>query len=1215
MSSPDHTHVGYHLGRGTSRHALTEETQEVQLPKSLRLEMTHHLIMGGNVCEAQAGQFNLRDKISSLFKNVKSSALKLKGELFGPGIVVANTKMEQKPVFLKSDGETKSNRPTYAGSWPRRLVLRCVTAAGADLGKRSPHTAASYDSHAMSELLDGYSSVSLDERFKMQTINLDVSGWSPNFLLKAIVAIYTILLSLFTLPFSNLLYVRFSGFGGSLSGEGVASESCPMGGWQPSLDHLIHAAYLTSALADIWLTPKKKRKRSTKALRCAEVWVNVQIDDAVIQSIYGPRYTDQRNAASDVLSFSPAEWRKNHESYMVQGGFLGLLYDHRFALQGPDIARASKVSWKDSEKANKLLLRQIRSYHAARMATLSSAKTTTRNFLFLNIAITRGVVIRKSLSTLLSVLGTLPRYGETYLDTLARADGGLLSARDLGAYPTTVALASALLHATALPGSRMTMQESTCYILSLAAHQSLGGMSLLPPSVIYYGGYVSPAESLASWVAMGSSSQTAMNYINRRSPFFFRTQDVSTAIETATHVTQLLLAFHLRSMRTFSASMRERIVHALDNESACWSVRDHIEPPIKEITRRKVSEIVHPDLICKSQELRELMKDIICLSEEPVDGRVMSAIYFSITRACSPSAPLVENCPRVLNALMHRREQEAAYALMTKQLERIRKHLFELTGKVMAEEFPFNEPFTQKNVVQAILIQEKEVNLCRLHATPWNLLIRVHGAVDDCSQALGCVRVDSRYFEAGLECGKCLSNLTAKGKRFSIKPKRLEQIEPASLPFADEVQLLLEGLALAHNAEMRSLCLSALKLLRGPAAESIAQESSRILHRSRLLGGASQKGRIYPASFPQLLACARTDFYFAEETADRLPVKGFDPAALKAAMVTRALSFSVASYIKRGPTEVTLWFSYNKPYLEFSETEMSSLTAKKFPFVGEALYSGEIDGVVVRDARSESTSKNQMVKKFDFACLKAYNGTTQTWKDTVLDAAAASVSWFAHRQSESAKALRTIQRLVGTLNVSPLPKSAKSTAKVLMRSMATLADNAQDSAVTDAMIETVANVITSFRGAMGEMMRAVVEGEETSSVDFSDSKSRAFASDPSFDSFCRLLKKRRSNKARLDHVPMEAEDSRILDEDFNLDDVCFGDEDELGVKKTEGVKRKLGPLRYKKKKDRRKAKISSLLRWPNYKGSSVKTRKHLGMLRSKHLRRKLMLANPHKSRY
>lgn len=110
--------------------------------------------------------------------------------------VIASTKMEQKPVFEKPENKgIKSHRPTYAGAWPRRMILRCISAAAASLAKRGPHTAASYDAHSMSELLDGYATCSLDNRMTIQTINLDVSGWSPNFLLVTITYIYMVLLS------------------------------------------------------------------------------------------------------------------------------------------------------------------------------------------------------------------------------------------------------------------------------------------------------------------------------------------------------------------------------------------------------------------------------------------------------------------------------------------------------------------------------------------------------------------------------------------------------------------------------------------------------------------------------------------------------------------------------------------------------------------------------------------------------------------------------------------------------------------------------------------------------------------------------------------------------------------------------------------------------------------------------------------------------------
>jgi len=159
LTSPGFTHIGYHLGRGTSRHVSVEETQRNKLPKQLRLEMTHHLLLGGNVQEVSSGTRNLRDSIQRIFSYVGTVVRKVTG-IFGPGVVIASTKMEQKPVFEKPENKgIKSNRPTYARAWPRRIILRCITAAAPSFAKRGPHTAASY-------------------------------GWSPNFLLVTITYIY-----------------------------------------------------------------------------------------------------------------------------------------------------------------------------------------------------------------------------------------------------------------------------------------------------------------------------------------------------------------------------------------------------------------------------------------------------------------------------------------------------------------------------------------------------------------------------------------------------------------------------------------------------------------------------------------------------------------------------------------------------------------------------------------------------------------------------------------------------------------------------------------------------------------------------------------------------------------------------------------------------------------------------------------------------------------
>ena len=82
LTSPGFTHIGYHLGRGTSRHVSVEETQQNKLPKQLRLEMTHHLLLGGNVQEVSSGTRNLRDSIQKIFSYVGTVVRKVTG-IFG----------------------------------------------------------------------------------------------------------------------------------------------------------------------------------------------------------------------------------------------------------------------------------------------------------------------------------------------------------------------------------------------------------------------------------------------------------------------------------------------------------------------------------------------------------------------------------------------------------------------------------------------------------------------------------------------------------------------------------------------------------------------------------------------------------------------------------------------------------------------------------------------------------------------------------------------------------------------------------------------------------------------------------------------------------------------------------------------------------------------------------------------------------------------------
>ena len=159
------------------------------------------------------------------------------------------------------------------------------------------------------------------------------------------------------MAWQGLSYVyRFGGFGAPVAGQGVATQSCPMG-WQPSLDHFLHAAYLAGAVADVWLLKPKgsKQKRGIRAFRRVEVMINVQKDDAVIQSLWGPKHVCQKNASADILSFTPGEWRRNHGDFLVQGSFMNMIQPEWFTLQGPDVSKASITSKKDAEKGNFLL--------------------------------------------------------------------------------------------------------------------------------------------------------------------------------------------------------------------------------------------------------------------------------------------------------------------------------------------------------------------------------------------------------------------------------------------------------------------------------------------------------------------------------------------------------------------------------------------------------------------------------------------------------------------------------------------------------------------------------------------------------------------------------------------------------------------------------------------------------------------------------------------
>lgn len=71
--------------------------------------------------------------------------------------------------------------------------------------------------------------------------------------------------------------------------HGAASEACPMG-WLPSLDHLLHSAYIAAEIADVLRRKKRRVRRKTKhiirALKSAAYsWV-VQIDDAAVSIVW-----------------------------------------------------------------------------------------------------------------------------------------------------------------------------------------------------------------------------------------------------------------------------------------------------------------------------------------------------------------------------------------------------------------------------------------------------------------------------------------------------------------------------------------------------------------------------------------------------------------------------------------------------------------------------------------------------------------------------------------------------------------------------------------------------------------------------------------------------------------------------------------------------------------------------------------------------------------
>ena len=177
-----------------------------------------------------------------------------------------------------------------------------------------------YSSHDMEAQIGEVATQQLDPGIIVRSVSLDVSGWY----------------SCTQEPTCH----------------GAASEACPMG-WLPSLDHLLHSAYIAAEIADVLWRKKRRVSRKTKhiirALKSAAYsWV-VQIDDAAV-SIVWPLTKSYSNSFSTVDCL---------HSTSIRNGEFATFNTKTLSYRGPLFSQKYAISEKLAKDASRYLLSSI----------------------------------------------------------------------------------------------------------------------------------------------------------------------------------------------------------------------------------------------------------------------------------------------------------------------------------------------------------------------------------------------------------------------------------------------------------------------------------------------------------------------------------------------------------------------------------------------------------------------------------------------------------------------------------------------------------------------------------------------------------------------------------------------------------------------------------------------------------------------------------------
>ena len=170
--------------------------------------------------------------------------------------LIGITEFENAFVYSSKLEQKATPRPIYAADFELRELLRLFAVAATDLASQMPRIDVTYDVAAKAKATSASQAVEPNET---RYINLDISGWSPNFKRSPHIRRVRMVadLSAPCLPRGLLaiaiarvtLIFRHGNFRETLMDEGSSVEGFPMG-WSPSADSIIHAPLISRALAE-----------------------------------------------------------------------------------------------------------------------------------------------------------------------------------------------------------------------------------------------------------------------------------------------------------------------------------------------------------------------------------------------------------------------------------------------------------------------------------------------------------------------------------------------------------------------------------------------------------------------------------------------------------------------------------------------------------------------------------------------------------------------------------------------------------------------------------------------------------------------------------------------------------------------------------------------------------------------------------------------------